>query len=293
MTFSDYLKAQDFSSSTIKGKLRYITHFETWRKQKRHTYPIDYKIALQYLSSLKQKNNKPKSINMMLVTLSQYMDYHIHHNTQDNNPFITLRVSGVSRNKLYTNTLSSEEIEDLYYSYPELKKGTKRQQLVYKQAKVILGLLCYQGLAVVDIKRLKVEHIHLQKGQIYVPSGRIGARRKLPLQAPQILALQDYIINIRPELLEHIEPSELLFPQPQTQIASSIKRLFKILKTINNKVKDAKHIRASVIIYWLSKYNLRQVQYMAGHRQIRATEHYRQDHLENLQQMIATLHPLS
>ena len=69
-------------------------------------------------------------------------------------------------------------------------------------------------------------------------------------------------------------------------------RLFFELKKLNHKVKNAKQIRASVITHWLSQYNIREVQYMAGHRYISSTERYLQDDLESLHDYIESLHPI-
>ena len=55
---------------------------------------------------------------------------------------------------------------------------------------------------------------------------------------------------------------------------------------------STKQIRASVITHWLSQYNIREVQYMAGHRYISSTERYQQDDLENLHELIESLHPI-
>jgi len=51
-------------------------------------------------------------------------------------------------------------------------------------------------------------------------------------------------------------------------------------------------IRASVITNWLHHYNLREVQYMAGHRFVSSTERYRTDNLEDLQKELEKYHPL-
>lgn len=55
---------------------------------------------------------------------------------------------------------------------------------------------------------------------------------------------------------------------------------------------NAKQLRASVIVKWLKMYNLREVQYMAGHRYISATEAYRQNELEGLAEEVNQFHPL-
>ena len=61
---------------------------------------------------------------------------------------------------------------------------------------------------------------------------------------------------------------------------------------INYTIKNAQQIRASVISNWLKDYNIREVQYMAGHQYISSTERYLQDDLEGLQEMIEKLHPV-
>ena len=54
------------------------------------------------------------------------------------------------------------------------------------------------------------------------------------------------------------------------------------LHTQNKQVKCVKQIRASVITGWLKVYNLRKVQYFAGHRFVSSTENYLINNLEDL-----------
>ncbi|MDB2520732.1 hypothetical protein N9X09_00715 [Flavobacteriaceae bacterium] len=63
-------------------------------------------------------------------------------------------------------------------------------------------------------------------------------------------------------------------------------------KRINHTVKNSLQIRASVISNWLKNYNIREVQYMARHRNISSSERYLQDDLESLQEKIESLHPV-
>ena len=51
-------------------------------------------------------------------------------------------------------------------------------------------------------------------------------------------------------------------------------------------------IRARTITGWLKHYNLREVQYMAGHKYVSSTERYRMDILEDLQKELEKNHPL-
>jgi integrase/recombinase XerD len=58
------------------------------------------------------------------------------------------------------------------------------------------------------------------------------------------------------------------------------------------KIKNLNQIRASVITKWLKIYNLREVQYRAGHKYISSTESYLQNDMEGLQEEINMYHPL-
>jgi integrase/recombinase XerD len=71
---------------------------------------------------------------------------------------------------------------------------------------------------------------------------------------------------------------------------------YSVLKEKQLSKKDCKisiaEIRASVITNWLQHYNLREVQYMAGHKFVSSTERYRTDNLEDLQKELEKYHPL-
>jgi integrase/recombinase XerD len=47
-----------------------------------------------------------------------------------------------------------------------------------------------------------------------------------------------------------------------------------------------------VIVKWLKLYNLRKVQYLAGHRYISSTESYQQSEMEGLTEEVNKFHPL-
>jgi integrase/recombinase XerD len=69
-------------------------------------------------------------------------------------------------------------------------------------------------------------------------------------------------------------------------------RLMFWLKRKNKLIVNAKQLRASVIVKWLKMYNLRKVQYMAGHRYISSTESYQQSEMEGLTEEVNKFHPL-
>ena len=71
---------------------------------------------------------------------------------------------------------------------------------------------------------------------------------------------------------------------------NSMQKLVKSIQANHPKIKDIQQIRTSVITHWLKIYNLRKVQYMAGHRYVRSTESHQANN--NLKEDIGKYHPL-
>lgn len=289
-----YLQQLRYSQQTITQHLYLISALKDWCRLKRTCVTtMSYKQLLNYVQELKNGNN-PKSINVHLWAIRIYFGYLVLEGDRYDNIAEGLHIRG-QRKKVLHNLLNSDELEDLYYSYQTntVWKDNFYYKATAKRNKVIIGLLVYQGLISTNLMALEVEHLQLNKGTIYIPGSRKNVPRTLPLQPPQIIALQEYMQGVRPILQEHIGCyDEKLIPTHNPQFNTILKPILKQLKTYNQKVSNNTHIRASVIVNWLKHYNLRKVQQMAGHKYISSTEAYRQDNLENLHQAIDQFHPL-
>ncbi len=93
------------------------------------------------------------------------------------------------------------------------------------------------------------------------------------------------------EYLKQNKFEENLFFATQKTINNQLQYVFKQLKQLNNKVINAKQIRSSVLTEWLRKNDLRQVQYMAGHKYVSSTERYQTNNLDDLQNELKEHHP--
>ena len=69
-------------------------------------------------------------------------------------------------------------------------------------------------------------------------------------------------------------------------------KVIKQVKKQNHEIIDSRQIRTSVIMNWLKSNNIRQVQYMAGHKSIRSTEQYKNQDLTDLTKQLELYHPL-
>ena len=166
-----------------------------------------------------------------------------------------------------------------------------------------------------ELQHLKEEHIELYKGKIHIPQTPKTNARILELKPWQLMELMEYLQVIKPQLeqlartkspsshceeLRGTKQSNLgvgeasLFTSSygSPNIHNVLKKLNDQLKHINYNYQNAIQIRNSVIVNWLKTNNLRKVQYMAGHRYISSTERYKQDNLEELQEMVNTFHPI-
>jgi integrase/recombinase XerD len=118
----------------------------------------------------------------------------------------------------------------------------------------------------------------------------------LKLEAHQVLDIMEYQLKVREQLLQlNSKETDLFFVSAGTseRFNNIISKLMDKLQKLNKKVTSIKQIRASVITHWLKLYNLREVQYMAGHRFVSSTEGYLINDLDDLQETVTKYHPIN
>jgi site-specific recombinase XerD len=286
-TFEEYLRAHKLRESTVKGHLQDLERFKKWSEEKSiHPDKASYNDLLSFVQEAQQRGVSNSSINIHLNSIGKYVDYLKEEGIRGDNPAKELRIKN-SYKKVLQNLLSPEQLEQLYESYqnrPEWTfKGTWKE--LHHRNVIMLGLMIFQGTDTATLKKLETSHIHLSKGTVYIPSTSRGNSRVLKLHSLQILPIQHYL----QQRSFSKETSEKLF---DCKLTYAISWLMKTLKTSNSGFKNINQIRSSVIMNWLKIYNIRQVQYMAGHKHISSTERYKEEDLEILQQQVNRFHPL-
>lgn len=287
--FVDYLRKEGQRLTTYNGCKNIAGQFLEYLQQEQINYlQASYSDILNYIDHLKEKGNKKSSINGSLNGIRHFYNYLQTENKVKSNPVDGLRIRNITR-KIPHDLLEWEELEKIY-------KDFKTTGITGKRNKTILSLLIYQGLNTGELTAIELKDVKLEEGKIYIPKVGRSNSRILQLEAHQILQLQKYITVVRPIILAVSEKqSDKLFISTgnSKRMDNSYARMLNHIRKLNPKAKDFKQIRASIITEWLKKYNIRQVQYMAGHRYISSTEVYRTDTLESLQEMIDELHPLN
>lgn len=286
--FENYLRAEGQRMNTIQSNKIPVRLFLRWLESQQVNYlEVSYNDLLEFVKHSKNQGNVVRTVNAKLLAIRHFYNYLQSEKQVTENPCKELQIKGEVK-RLVHDVLEWEELETLYKNYPT-------QNLTGKRNKVMLGMMIYQGLTSGEIAALEPKDINLENAKIYIPSISRSNSRTLNLESTQILQIQNYLTQIRPVLLILTgKKSEKLFVSAGDgmELKNTHFNLLKKAKKMNPKIKTPKQIRSSVIVHWLKTHNIRQVQYMSGHRYVSSTERYKTNHLDSLQEMIDELHPL-
>jgi len=302
MSFKHYRQASGYSYSSIKVQDSHINQLLSWCMA-RHIDPdrITYEQVLQFIDHERKRDIKNQSIVRMLNSIRIYFDYLVDTRATSQNVIRRIRINQVGRRAL-PQVLSPEQLEKIYQDFtnlPQWHHRSERARLLHQRNTVILGLMIYQGLDSGQMAKLELNHLNLEEGKIYIPSGRKNNARILNLQTVQILPMKTYLDKTRLQLEEiyqqqyrERERSQTANLFPTKKASDMVSRIIRQVKRIDPELTGSRQIRASVIMNWLKQYNIRQVQYMAGHKSIRSTESYRVQDLTDLTRQLELFHPL-
>jgi integrase/recombinase XerD len=289
MNFKQYLQEKNFTEKTIYGYEKVLKQFFKWLEDERiNIKEMRYADMLAYVKQVTRRGVGKRYLAQQLTGIRHYFNYLIKTKQVKDNIAAHLFIKGHT-NRLPHNLLSEEELEKIYHSY-------KLTNIIGKRNKIILGLIIYQGLASPEIGVLEVGHINLLEGTIYVPALKRSNSRTLKLREHQITELTHYIKTTRRLIIELTEKkSDKLFLSVGVgeRASNIIDKLMKHLRKKTPGITTVQQLRNSVVAIWVKKYNLREAQYMAGHRYISSTERYLHTNLDDLKKDIDEFHPLN
>ena len=295
-SFTLYLKSRAFTKSSIKSRLVVLNIYWKWLEAERlEAEQVTYNELLSFMKWCRNKGASQRTVQTYMGTIKHLYEHFIREERTDKNPATDISIRGVKRKTLY-HILETHELHALYNSYP----ATSLQQ---KRNRVILGMLVYQGLKTAELGKLETSDINLREGKINVPGSSKSNGREMTLEAHQIMDMYDYILKVRIELMEMDTKRKSQTKEETTKLfigeggscysfSNFMTQLMVSVRKISPTVKNAKQIRTSVITKWLKTYNLREVQYLAGHRYISSTESYLENEMEGLKEEVQQFHPL-
>jgi integrase/recombinase XerD len=288
MSFNNYLKKLEQSTNSIESCERAVNLFLKWMgKQSIEPEQGSYADVLAYMKYCQKNGTTQRTVQNYLNMIRHFYNHLIEQKQIEVNPVTGIKVQGVKRKSLY-HIFKPEELHAIYNSYQD-------ESLKGKRNKIMLSLIVYQGTKTEELNKLEVKDVKLKEGKIEIPGGLRSEGRILKLESHQVLEFYDYVNNTRKEILTKSEQqTDKLFVSIEggDSLDSCIHRLMYWVRRKNKLVVNAKQLRASVIVKWLKIYNLRKVQYLAGHRYISATEAYKQNEMEGLTEEVNKFHPL-
>ena len=294
--FKDYLKSQAFSHRSVKSRMIIINQFWKWlAKENLEAEDISYNDLLLFMKYCQKVNRSQRTIQHYMVIVKHFYEHLVREERITINPVTDIKIKGVKRKILY-HILETHELHALYNQYPS-------ETLKDRRNKVMLGLLVYQGLKTDEVAKLEVNNINLREGKVDVPGGVRSNSRDMRLEAHQVMDMYDYTLQVRPLILA-MKPKRKSQQKQETDqlfigeggncysFSNFMTQLMIKVRKLNPVVINAKQLRASVITKWLKRYNLREVQYLAGHRYISSTESFLENEMEGLAEEVQQFHPL-
>jgi len=289
--FIKYLLQKGYSIKSGERYLKDIERYKKWLdKENIKAEAVSYNDITHYIQSKKGKV-KQITIQTVLASLKQYYNYLQELGFIAENPTLNVQIKGIKRKVLH-NILSKQELEKVYFDY----KNLESESLSKKRNEIIVSLLVYQGLNTNDLQSLTIKDVKLREGKIFIKGSRRSNERTLKLEAHQILDFMEYTLQVRQVILTETKKETDLFfvtKGSSLKLQNVMQKLMKELRKQNKQVESVKQIRASVITSWLKNYNLREVQYFAGHRYVSSTESYLINDLEDLKEDINKYHPIN
>lgn len=290
--FKSYLENEGLRESSINEHLGNLRRFNTWLAgQQLQAEEISYNDLLSYVHDQKTKGLNINGIQIKINSIRKYYEHLKELGYIEKNPATRLRLKGGTR-KITQDILNYTELESLYNQYVQYISNDIHHQKkniikCNKRNAVILGLMTGQGLHSGELEKLRVEHVKIEQGIIYIPESARSNSRELKLSSIQTIPLYQYLTEYR----KAFNPTDdRLFTG---HLHNIVKEITDTLKGLNEKIHNAQQIRASVIMYWLKLYDKRQVQYMLGYRYISSLERYERQDVDTLNNLLLKHHPFA
>lgn len=288
-SYADFLYRRYYKRRTVELFVFYIKRLNDWLSEENIAVAdCSYSDLMAYIKYLRGHGHRTRNIVNQMPALRQYFDHLKQQKVVSMNPAATIFLKGYAQ-RIPHDILSKEILNEIYEGCPAVTMANKRDQLM-------LSFVIFQGLFRNELLNIEPGDLNLFKGTAYIRGNGNTRARTLNLEPRQILPLQEYITTIRPQLIkEKGTDSPYLFVSMGKCInaENSLYVLLDVLKKKHPGLKNFLHIRVSLISHWIKEKNIREVQYLAGHKTIVGTELYKSVDLKDLQDSLVKFHPLN
>ncbi len=285
--YGTYLTEERRSSqNTVASYLRDVSQFADYLQNHRDCGLRQAKgeMVRDYMEWMLGHGKSTASVTRFLASIKSFYNFLLAEGSVTSNPAKGLTAAKSERK--YPEILTSREVE-LFLDQPQCvdAKGFRDHAM--------LELLYATGIRVSELISLELDDLNLSAGFIRCRSK--GKERIIPLYHGAVKALQDYVKNIRPQLIAD-SGEEALFVNMNGERMSR-QGFWKIIKCYQEKAGIEKDItphtlRHSFAVHLLENgADLRSIQEMLGHADISSTQIYTHVVKRQLKDVYQKAHP--
>jgi integrase/recombinase XerD len=289
------LEVRNYSEFTVKGRAGHIRFFLDWLKERGITDPIEVTRPVleryqRHLFYSRKKNGEPLSFSSQharLVPLRVWFRWMTRQNHILHNPASEIDLPRLGRT-LPKVILSAQEVE-------QIMTLCDVEEPIGLRDRALLEVLYSTGMRRLEIVRLKLLDLQLDRGLILVNQGKGSKDRYVPIGARAAAWLEKYIREGRPQLVS--EPDDFtVFLTAQGEPFSRDHLTF----AVRERIEAAKlgkggacHLFRHTMATLMHENgaDIRHIQAILGHEDIRTTQIYTQVAIRALQQIHAATHP--
>jgi integrase/recombinase XerD len=291
------LRVRGYSEHTVKNRLVHIGFFIQWAYEHGLREPIEVTRPVleryqRYLFFYRKKNGEPltfRSQHARLVPLRVWFRWMTRQNHILHNPASEIDLPRLGRT-LPKNILSVPEIEQVMLQpviHPADPLGLRDR--------AILEVIYATGLRRLEIVNLKLFDLQLDRGLIVVRQGKGKKDRYVPIGERAAAWLKKYIAEARAQLA--LEPDDLTVfltvegePFSRDHLTSTVRQHIVAAKT--GKVGACHLLRHCMATHMHENgADIRFIQQILGHEDIKTTQIYTHVALRALQQVYTATHP--
>ena len=274
--------SQNTVSSYIRDLNQFVLYLST--STRKDLKKVTAKDIEGYMAWMRSHNKSAATITRALASLKSFYNYLLGCKEVKSNPAKNIAAAKVERK--FPQILTGKEVE-LFLEQPVCvdAKGFRDHAM--------LELLYATGIRVTELISLNVSDVNLTLGLVRCESK--GRERMIPLYQTAIRALQEYIQNIRPQIIAE-EEEEALFVNMNGERMSR-QGFWKIVKYYQEKAGIEKEITPHTLRHSFATHllengaDLHSIQEMLGHADISSTQIYTHIVKNKLKDVYHKAHP--
>jgi integrase/recombinase XerD len=289
------LEVRNYSEFTVRGRAGHIQFFLDWLKERSITEPAEVTRPVleryqRHLFHYRKANGDPLSFcsqHARLVPLRVWFRWMTRENHILHNPASEIELPRLGR-ALPKNIFSAAEVERIMMQ-PDIEEP------IGLRDRALLEVLYSTGMRRLELVRLKLYELQLERGLILINQGKGHKDRYVPIGERAVRWLEKYIREGRPELA--VEPDDMtVFLTAQGEPFSRDHLSFVVKERIDaaklGKTGSCHLFRHTMAtLMHENGADIRYIQQMLGHEDLKTTQIYTQVAIRALQQVHASTHP--